>query len=124
MRHYCYSWKMHFLYSIVLLFAVVPSFFADEAWSRDAWSDAAHLCHAPDGFAFASKGPIDSKVYPDDCDDGDSTIFEQKPLEQIAQEGNMQAYKHTGFWKPMDTLRDNVELNEMWDNGTAPWKIW
>ena len=75
MRHYRYSWKMHFLYSIVLLFVVVPSFFADEAWSRDAWSDAAHLCHAPDGFAFASKGPIDSKVYPDDCDDGDPTIF-------------------------------------------------
>ena len=75
MRHYRYSWKMHFLYSIVLLFVVVPSFFADEAWSRDAWSDAAHLCHAPDGFAFASKGPIDTKVNPDDCDDGDSTIF-------------------------------------------------
>lgn len=65
----------------------------------------------------------ESKVF-DYIKDGDSTVFEQKPLEQIAQEGNMQAYKHTGFWKPMDTLRDNVELNEMWDNGTAPWKIW
>ena len=65
----------------------------------------------------------ESKVF-DYIKDGDSTIFEQKPLEQIAQEGNMQAYKHTGFWKPMDTLRDNVELNEMWDNRTAPWKKW
>jgi len=56
--------------------------------------------------------------------DGDNSIFEKKPLEQIAKEGKMGAFKHNGFWKPMDTLRDNVELNEMWDNGEAPWKVW
>jgi glucose-1-phosphate cytidylyltransferase len=56
--------------------------------------------------------------------DGDATVFEQKPLEQIASEGKMHAYKHVGFWKPMDTLRDNIELNEMWDKGNAPWKVW
>lgn len=56
--------------------------------------------------------------------DGDNTIFERKPLENIAKEGKMHAYLHNGFWKPMDTLRDNVELNEMWDNGKAPWKVW
>ena len=36
----------------------------------------------------------------------------------------MHAFRHTGFWKPMDTLRDNTELNDMWDNGKAPWKVW
>jgi len=51
-------------------------------------------------------------------------IFERKPLEQLAKDGKMHAYRHTGFWKPMDTLRDNTELNEMWDKGTAPWKVW
>jgi glucose-1-phosphate cytidylyltransferase len=56
--------------------------------------------------------------------DGDNTIFERKPLENIAKDGKMHAYLHNGFWKPMDTLRDNVELNEMWENGSAPWKVW
>ena len=56
--------------------------------------------------------------------EGDNTVFERIPLETIAREGNMRAYLHKGFWKPMDTLRDNVELNEMWDSGVAPWKFW
>lgn len=56
--------------------------------------------------------------------DGDQTIFERGPLEAIATAGKMHAYKHAGFWKPMDTLRDNVELNEMWDANKAPWKVW
>lgn len=56
--------------------------------------------------------------------DGDNTVFERQPLENIASEGKMNAFRHSGFWKPMDTLRDNTELNEMWDKGQAPWKIW
>lgn len=56
--------------------------------------------------------------------DGDQTIFERGPLEQLATIGQMNSYKHRGFWKPMDTLRDNTELNDMWEKGTAPWKIW
>ncbi|GHT46514.1 glucose-1-phosphate cytidylyltransferase [Bacteroidia bacterium] len=54
----------------------------------------------------------------------DTCIFEKKPLEQIAADGKMFSYKHRGFWKPMDILRDNIELNEMWNNGNAPWKVW
>lgn len=54
----------------------------------------------------------------------DNEIFERAPLEKIAADGKMRAYKHHGFWKPMDTLRDNKELNEMWEKRTAPWKIW
>ncbi len=56
--------------------------------------------------------------------DGDSTIFERKPLEELASDGQMNSFKHNGFWKPMDTLRDNIELNKMWENNNAPWKIW
>lgn len=56
--------------------------------------------------------------------EGDASIFERKPLEQIAKAEGMHAYRHAGFWKPMDTLRDNTELNEMWDAGNAPWKVW
>ncbi len=54
----------------------------------------------------------------------DDEIFERKPLEQLAQNGQMDAFKHYGFWQPMDTLRDNVELNAMWNSGDAIWKIW
>lgn len=56
--------------------------------------------------------------------EGDNSIFEKKPLERIARDGKMKAFLHNGFWKPMDTLRDNVELNEMWDRNKAPWKVW
>ncbi|WAC11928.1 glucose-1-phosphate cytidylyltransferase [Dyadobacter pollutisoli] len=54
----------------------------------------------------------------------DSTIFEKEPLENIAADGQMIAYKHSGFWKPMDTLRDKQELENLWDSGEAPWKNW
>ncbi|GAB6011233.1 glucose-1-phosphate cytidylyltransferase [Viscerimonas tarda] len=60
----------------------------------------------------------------DYLENDDSVIFERKPLETISREGKMHAFLHRGFWKPMDTLRDNSELNEMWDNGNAPWKVW
>ena len=51
-------------------------------------------------------------------------IFERRPLENIAQDGQLNAYKHAGFWRPMDTLRDKLDLEEMWIEGNAPWKIW
>jgi glucose-1-phosphate cytidylyltransferase len=54
----------------------------------------------------------------------DTTVFEQKPLEQLAAEGELYTYRHTGFWKCMDTLRDKVRLNELWDSGEAQWKSW
>lgn len=65
----------------------------------------------------------DSKVF-DYLKDGDSTIFEQAPLKNLAKDGEINAYKHTGFWKPMDTLRDKNNLNEMYDEDRAPWKVW
>jgi glucose-1-phosphate cytidylyltransferase len=56
--------------------------------------------------------------------DGDSTVWEQKPMEQIASDGEMKAFKHDGFWRPMDTLKDKHDLNEMWQKNDAPWKTW
>lgn len=56
--------------------------------------------------------------------EGDSTIFEQEPLKNLARDGKMYAYKHTGFWKPMDTLRDKMQLQKLWESGNAPWKVW
>lgn len=54
----------------------------------------------------------------------DSTVWEQEPLKQLASEGALSAYKHTGFWKPMDTLRDKLELEDLWKSKEAPWKLW
>jgi glucose-1-phosphate cytidylyltransferase len=56
--------------------------------------------------------------------EGDKTIWEKAPMEEIAHDGQMNAFKHEGFWRPMDTLKDKNDLNEMWDNNAAPWKIW
>ncbi|OQW92792.1 MAG: glucose-1-phosphate cytidylyltransferase [Thiotrichaceae bacterium IS1] len=55
---------------------------------------------------------------------GDSTFWEREPLEQLAQEGQLSAYLHTGFWQPMDTLRDKVYLDKLWETDKAPWKVW
>lgn len=56
--------------------------------------------------------------------DGDATVWEQAPMQNIALAGEMHAYKHHGFWRPMDTLKDKHDLNEMWESGNSPWKIW
>lgn len=56
--------------------------------------------------------------------EGDMTTFEKEPLEELSQKGLLYAYKHYGFWKPMDTLRDKTELEALWSIGKAPWKIW
>lgn len=56
--------------------------------------------------------------------EGDATTFEREPLETVAQEGQLKAYKHHGFWQCMDTLRDKELLEKLWANGQAPWKVW
>jgi glucose-1-phosphate cytidylyltransferase len=56
--------------------------------------------------------------------DEDNTIWEQGPLETLANHRQIAAYEHSGFWQPMDTLRDKNYLQELWDSGLAPWKIW
>ncbi len=56
--------------------------------------------------------------------DGDTTTLEREPLESLASDGQLVAYKHHGFWQPMDTLRDRNYLEELWKSGEAPWKTW
>jgi glucose-1-phosphate cytidylyltransferase len=56
--------------------------------------------------------------------DGDATSWEAGPLASIAQQGQLKAFKHAGFWQPMDTLREKTLLNQLWDNKEAPWKTW
>jgi len=56
--------------------------------------------------------------------DTDKTIWEKVPLEKLASEGQLIVYRHTGFWQAMDTLRDKGQLEELWQSGSAPWKIW
>jgi glucose-1-phosphate cytidylyltransferase len=56
--------------------------------------------------------------------EGDSTPWEQKPLEKLANESQLHAYFHYGFWQPMDTLREKNMLEELWQQGSAPWKTW
>ena len=51
-------------------------------------------------------------------------VLEQEPLENLARQGELMAYEHTGFWQPMDTYRETQELNQLWENGLAPWKNW
>ena len=55
---------------------------------------------------------------------GDATVLEKEPLENLARDGQLVSYKHGGFWQPMDTIRDKNLLEEFWNSGNAPWKIW
>lgn len=59
-----------------------------------------------------------------DLIEGDQTRWEGEPSSQLARRGLLAAYRHTGFWRPMDTLRDRNELEELWASGRAPWKVW
>lgn len=54
----------------------------------------------------------------------DATVWEKEPMEKIAEQGEMRAFVHEGFWQPMDTLREKNHLEELWSSGKAPWKVW
>jgi glucose-1-phosphate cytidylyltransferase len=56
--------------------------------------------------------------------DGDGTLFEGEPLEGLARDGQLVAFRHRGFWQPMDALRDVRALQALWDSGEAPWAVW
>jgi glucose-1-phosphate cytidylyltransferase len=69
------------------------------------------------GFFVISPGALDRI-------DGDDTTWEREPLARLAAEGQLGAFLHRGFWQPMDTLRDKILLEELWQSGSAPWKVW
>lgn len=56
--------------------------------------------------------------------EGDSTVWEQDPLRSLAHDGQLSAFRHSGFWQPMDTLRDTMLLEDLWTSDKAPWKVW
>jgi len=56
--------------------------------------------------------------------EGDDVLWEKRPLERLSADGQLSAYKHYGFWKPMDTIRDKIELENLWNSQNPPWKIW
>jgi glucose-1-phosphate cytidylyltransferase len=55
---------------------------------------------------------------------GDATIWEREPMERLAKSGELMAFRHDGFWQPMDTLHDREVLEDLWKTGQAPWKLW
>jgi glucose-1-phosphate cytidylyltransferase len=59
-----------------------------------------------------------------DLIEGDNTVWETEPLERLSAASELMAFKHAGFWQPMDTLRDKIHLESLWASGNAPWKLW
>ena len=73
------------------------------------------------GLVFADNHDINEVL---DLINNDLTVWEDKPLKTLANKNQLVAYKHNSFWHPLDTLRDKVKLNNLWNSGKAPWKIW
>ena len=84
--------------------------FQEKPKGDGAWVNAGYFVCQPEVFDFIP--------------DGDQVIFEHEPLEGLARDGKLHAYKHEGFWKPMDTQRDKTQLEELIEKGTAPWIKW
>ena len=83
--------------------------FSEKPQTREGWINGAFFVLEPGIFDYI---------------DGDTTQWEHSPLERLAADGELMAYKHTGFWQCMDTLRDKVLLENLWSEGNAPWKTW
>jgi len=66
---------------------------------------------------------LEPKIF-DFINEGDATIWERTPLENIANQNQLAAFKHNGFWRPMDTLRDKIDLEDMWNSKNCEWKLW
>tara|TARA_B110001454_G_scaffold129600_1_gene120841 strand:- start:146 stop:601 length:456 start_codon:yes stop_codon:yes gene_type:complete len=56
--------------------------------------------------------------------EGDSTVWEKEPVENLSKNNQLSAYRHSGFWQPLDTLRDKNKLEDLWSSGSPPWKVW
>jgi glucose-1-phosphate cytidylyltransferase len=74
----------------------------------DHWINGGFFCFEPGVFDYLDR----------------SSVLEREPLEGLAADGHLRAYRHTGFWECMDTYKDAVELNDLWSGGRAPWKLW
>lgn len=83
--------------------------FSEKAKEDGGWINAGFMVLEPEAFSYI---------------EGDQIYFEKEPLENMAKDGNLAAYRHEGFWKCMDTMRDKGMLDELWNKGNAPWKCW
>ena len=84
--------------------------FKEKPSGDGAWINGGFMVMEPEVFDYLS--------------DGDGTILERKPLENLAENGQLNAYKHRGFWRAMDTLKEKNDLTDMWIKGSAPWALW
>ncbi|MFA6321563.1 MAG: glucose-1-phosphate cytidylyltransferase [Candidatus Omnitrophota bacterium] len=84
------------------------SSFLEKPKGDNSWANAGYFVLEPEVFKYI---------------DGDTISWEKEPLEKLASEGKLAAYKHEGFWKCMDTLRDKIELEQLWSSNNAPWRI-
>ena len=84
--------------------------FKEKPKGDGSWINAGYFVCEPEVFEYIS--------------DEDEIVFEQEPLKNLANDGQLFTYKHSDFWMPMDTLRDKIKLNQMWQAGSAPWQIW
>ncbi len=84
--------------------------FKEKPKGDGAWINAGFFVCQPEVFEYI----------PDD----NSIMFEKEPLENLAKDGELIAFKHRGFWRPMDSLKDKKDLNALWDNNSAPWRVW
>jgi len=82
------------------------------------------FCEKPEGSGWINGGFFVLSPRVIDYIEGDQTIWESDPLERLAREGQLAAYPHEGFWHPMDTLRDKNQLESLWSEGKASWKVW
>jgi len=85
--------------------------FIEKPKESGSWINAGFFVLKPDVFKYLK-------------DDADSVMWEQQPLEDITRDGEMVAFKHKGFWKCMDAIRDKIEFEQLWETGNAKWKIW
>jgi glucose-1-phosphate cytidylyltransferase len=83
--------------------------FSEKPQTSEGWINGAFFVLEPSVFGYI---------------DGDQTQWEREPMERLAREGQLMAYRHNSFWQCMDTLRDKKLLQDLWDAGSAPWKVW
>jgi glucose-1-phosphate cytidylyltransferase len=99
-----------------------PARFGTMQFAGDQVVDFAEKPQTGEGWINGGFFVLEPRVF--DYIDGDSSSWETEPLSRLAQDGELMAYRHSGFWQCMDTLRDKNRLEEMWQNGDAPWKVW
>jgi glucose-1-phosphate cytidylyltransferase len=99
-----------------------PARFGTMSFSGDRVVDFQEKPQTSEGWINGGYFVFEPKIF--DYLDGDDTVLEGAPLERLAGDGELVAYRHTGFWQCMDTVRDKQRLDALWESGEAPWKVW